>query len=173
MASLPTYDPSVFTDGISQKGVRGADRPQLRRSAYFAGVSEHRCSRLDVQACLALGCSVASGQANLNGTYPARPAIDIGGQSFHNFEGESGGDISLHQAIVISCDVIFDQFAYNAWLADGGLRTGKGPMPRRRSTSPTWPRPIGFGRDTGIDLPDESSGWVTDRASALKIWTKR
>ena len=30
----------------------------------------------------------------------------------------------------------------------------------------------GFGRDTGIDLPGESSGWVIDRADQLKIWNQ-
>ena len=30
----------------------------------------------------------------------------------------------------------------------------------------------GFGRDTGIDLPDESSGWVINRADEVKIWNQ-
>jgi penicillin-binding protein 2 len=31
-------------------------------------------------------------------------------------------------------------------------------------------RAYGFGRDSGIDLPNESSGWVVDRAGEVKIW---
>ena len=78
--------------------------------------------------------------------------------------------ISLHEAIVISCDTIFDQFAYNAWLADGGLRNGSGPYAPPKEYFTNMAKAYGFGRDSGIDLPDESSGWVIDRADELKIW---
>jgi penicillin-binding protein 2 len=91
---------------------------------------------------------------------------------FHNFEGESGGYINLHEAIVISCDVIFDQFAYNAWLADGGLRTGSGPYAPPKEFFTNMAKAFGFGRDTGIDLPEESSGWVINRADEVKIWNQ-
>ncbi len=171
MASLPTYDPSVFTDGISTKayaaltGPTSGD-PLISRAFQSTGAPGSTFKPVSLSA------SVASGQADLNGNYACPSAVDIGGQSFHNFEGESGGDISLHQAIVISCDVIFDQFAYNAWLADGGLRTGKGPYAPPKEYFTNMAKAYGFGRDTGIDLPDESSGWVTDRADQLKIWNE-
>ncbi|WP_268762061.1 penicillin-binding transpeptidase domain-containing protein, partial [Frankia casuarinae] len=89
-----------------------------------------------------------------------------------NFDGESAGPITLHQALVISCDVIFDKFAYDAWLADGGLRNGRGPYSPPKEYFVKMAQAMGFGRTTGLDLPGETRGSVVDRAGAKAIWAE-
>ena len=168
MASLPTYNPSVFTGGISQQDYAALTSPASGDPLISRAFQSTGAPGSTFKA-VSLSAAVASG-ADLNGSYACPSGVNIGGQFFHNFEGEAAGDISLHEAIVISCDVIFDQFAYNAWLADGGLRTGSGPYAPPKEYFTNMAKAYGFGRDSGIDLPGESSGWVVDRAGELKIW---
>ncbi len=170
MASLPTYNPSVFTGGISQQDYAALTSPTSGAPLISRAFQSTGAPGSTFKA-VSLSAAVASG-ADLNGTYACPSGVNIGGQFFHNFEGEAAGDISLHEAIVISCDVIFDQFAYNAWLADGGLRTGSGPYAPPKEYFTNMAKAYGFGRDSGIDLPGESSGWVVDRAGELKIWNQ-
>jgi penicillin-binding protein 2 len=170
MASLPTYNPSVFTNGISEKDYQALTSPAsgdplISRAFQSTGAPGSTFKAVSLSAAVAAG-------NDLNGTYACPSGINIGGQEFHNFEGESGGYISLHEAIVISCDVIFDQFAYNAWLGDGGLRNGSGPYAPPKEFFTNMAKAYGFGRDSGVDLPEESSGWVINRADEVKIWNQ-
>ncbi len=170
MASLPTYDPSVFTNGISEKDYQALTSPAsgdplISRAFQSTGAPGSTFKAVSLSAAVAAG-------NDLNGTYACPSGINIGGQEFHNFEGESGGYISLHEAIVISCDVIFDQFAYNAWLGDGGLRNGSGPYAPPKEFFTNMAKAYGFGRQSGVDLPEESGGWVINRADEVKIWNK-
>ena len=170
MASLPTYNPSIFTGGISQ-----ADYDALTSPASGAPLISRAYQGTGAPGStfkpVSLSAAVASG-ADLNSTYACPSSIQIGNANFHNFEGESGGIINLHEAIVMSCDTIFDQFAYNDWLADGGLRNGSGPYGTPNEYFTKMAKAYGFGRKSGIDLPAESSGWVIDRKTQTAIWNE-
>jgi penicillin-binding protein 2 len=168
MASLPTYDPSIFTGGISSASYAALTGPNSN-DPLISRAFQSTAAPGSTFKPVSLSSAVASG-ADLNGTYACPGAIQIGNQIFHNFEGESGGYMSLHEAIVVSCDVIFDQFAYNDWLTDGGLRNGSGPYAPAKETFTKTAKAYGFGRDSGIDLPAESSGWVIDRVTQQNIW---
>jgi penicillin-binding protein 2 len=168
MASIPTYDPSVFTGGISTKDYAAltssaSNNPLISRA--YQSTSSPGSSFKPVS----LSAAVAGG-ADLNGSYSCPSTLPIGNALFHNFEGESGGVINLHEAIVVSCDTIFDQFAYNDWLADGGLRNGTGPYATAKEYFTKMAKSYGFGRATGVDLPVESRGYVTDRALQQKTY---
>jgi len=170
MASIPSYDPSVFTGGISTKDYAALTGPNsndpLISRAYQSTLSPGSSFKP-----VSLSAAVAGG-SDINGTYSCPSTLPIGNALFHNFEGEAGGNISLHEAIVMSCDTVFDQIAYNDWLADGGLRNGAGPYAPAKQYFTNMAKAFGFGRDTGVDLPAESSGWVTDRAALQKQYTE-
>ena len=170
MASLPTYNPSVFANGISEKDYQALTSPASGDPLISRAFQSTAAPGSTFKA-VSLPAAISAGN-DLNGTYACPSSIDIGGQNFHNFEGEAGGYISLHEAIVMSCDTIFDQFAYNAWLADGGLRNGSGPYAPPKEYFTNMAKAFGFGRDSGIDLPNESSGWVINRADEVKIWNQ-
>ncbi|MGF7236266.1 MAG: penicillin-binding protein 2 [Frankia sp.] len=169
LASLPNYNPSVFTGGISEKDYQALTDPAngipLLSRAYQGASAPGSTFKI-----VSFSTAVMKMNADLNGTYGCPATLQIGGQTFHNFEGESPGDVSLHQAIVVSCDTIFDTFAYNAWLADGGLRQGAAARAKAKEYFTTMAKEFGFGRQTGLDLPGEASGSVVDRADAQKIW---
>ncbi|WP_370652744.1 penicillin-binding protein 2 [Frankia sp. Cj5] len=171
MASLPSYDPSVFVGGVSEADYQALSDPAngiplLSRAYQGSGAPGSTFKAVStITALTNLGASTA-------GNYDCGPSLQIGSQTFHNFEGSSAGPITLHQALVISCDVIFDKFAYDAWLADGGLRNGRGPYPTANEYFVKMARAMGFGSRTGVDLPGETSGSVVGRDGAKAIWTQ-
>ncbi len=169
LASLPSYDPSVFVGGISQADYSALSDPvngtPLLSRAYQGSAAAASTFKV-VSTAVAMEHMGAKGDDK----FDCAPTLQVGDQIFHNFDGSSAGPITLHQALVISCDVIFDKFAYDAWVADGGLRNGRGPYAEPAEHFVRMAEGMGFGRRTGIDLPGETSGAVVDRADARRIW---
>ncbi len=170
MASLPTYDPSAFVGGISAKDyaaltAAGANTPMLSRAYQGATAPGSTFKPVSFTA------AVNGGYASLNGSYDCSSTVQVGSQIFHNFEGEAPGNMDLHQALVVSCDTIFDRFAYAAWLDDGGLRQGAN-LPPAKEVFVRTAREYGFGRQTGVDLPAETAGALVDRARLVKQWNE-
>jgi penicillin-binding protein 2 len=172
MASLPSYDPSVFVGGISEKDYQALSDPAngtpLLSRAFQGSGSPGSTFKPVVSTSTAMTELGATG----DDTYSCSPTLQVGSQTFHNFDGESAGNITLHQALVISCDVIFDKFAYDAWLADGGLRNGRGPYPPAKEYFVNMAKAYGFGKRTGLDLPGETAGAVVGRSGARDIWNE-
>ena len=166
LASYPTYDPTVFVGKIS--------------TAQFAALSNdpgHPLASNTTQGTFPPGstfklsstAALVNGGGSLYGSYACPPELKLGNHVFHNFEGESlggGGGISLTTTLVKSCDTVYYQQAYDAWVRDGGVSS----RPGAREVFTRTARSFGFGAKTGIDLPDERSGTITDRGSKLRAW---
>ncbi|HSP38229.1 MAG TPA: penicillin-binding protein 2 [Frankiaceae bacterium] len=163
MASLPGYDPSEFVGGISQANYDQLTNPDAGTPLFSRAYQGSGAVGSTFKPFSLIAAVTKQGQS-LDANYDCSPSLQVGSQAFHNFEGSSAGPISLHQAIVISCDVIFDKFAYDAWLSDGGLRNGKGPYAPAQEIFVNNARQFGFGSQTGIDLPGETAGAIVDRA---------
>ncbi|MCW2899086.1 MAG: penicillin-binding protein 2 [Streptosporangiaceae bacterium] len=164
LASLPTYDPAVWTGGISQNeydSLLGKDKgePLISRATQgqFAPGSTFKIS--------SLSAAVKDGYS-LNGTYDCPGSFNVGSRAFTNFEGQGHGPMNLHTALVVSCDTIFYRFAYEEWLRDGGIH----PVPRPKDPMVHMARTFGFGTPTGIDLPSESAGRIPDRGWKKEYW---
>jgi penicillin-binding protein 2 len=157
LASYPTYDPAIWTGGISQDeydALLGTRRgqPLISRAiaGQFAPGSTFKIS--------SLSAAVTDG-SDLHGSYDCPGSYTVGNRAFHNFEGESHGSMNLHTAIVVSCDTIFYKLAYDEWKRDGSTQPVKNP----RDPMVAMARNFGFGSATGIDLPGEVSGRIPDR----------
>ena len=118
-ASYPTYDPEVWTGGVSAAELArltdpAAGTPLVSRvtSAAFSPASTFKV--------VSLPAAVAAGNS-LGGTYDCTSGYTIGNRRFANFESRAYGPISLRKAVEVSCDTIFYDFAYRSWLAQGGL----------------------------------------------------
>jgi penicillin-binding protein 2 len=169
VASLPTYNPSVFTGGISTKDYQAllspaAGTPLVSRA--YQGTFPPGSTFKIVSASTAL-TNLGAGPDTL---YDCPSNLQIGTQNFHNFDSEATAPITIHQALVISCDTVFYKFGYDAWLADGGLRNGSGPYGPANEYFVKMAKAFGFGAKTGIDLPSETSGLVVDRANRKATW---
>jgi penicillin-binding protein 2 len=164
LASLPDYDPNQFTGGISAADYAAltaptASNPLISRafSAAYPPGSTFKIS--SAATILQNGLATASTPVECGSSFP------LGTSTFHNFEGEAKGEINLIQAIQYSCDIYFYRFAAAQWYADGNLRlTPSEKAHPDRQLFATMAKAFGYGSPTGIDLPNESSGILYDRA---------
>ena len=165
-ASYPTYDPKVWTGGVTAAEFAlltdsAAGTPLVSRvtSAAFSPASTFKV--------VSLPAAVKAGNA-LDGTYNCTSSYTIGNRRFANFESRAYGPISLRKAVEVSCDTIFYDFAYRSWLAQGGLSAtsdAKDPFVAMADA-------FGLGRTTGIDLPGEQAGRIPDRAWKQEQWER-
>ncbi|GAA4384265.1 penicillin-binding protein 2 [Actinomadura verrucosospora] len=164
MASYPTYDPGIWTGGISQDEYdallgKKQGEPLISRvtQGQFAPGSTFKIS--------SVAAAVKDGNS-LTGTYDCPGSYNVGNRAFRNFEGEELGAMSLHTALVKSCDTIFYRFAYQEWQRDGGMKPKKNPSDPMVKMA----RDYGFGSRTGVDLPSESEGRIPDRGWKKSFW---
>ncbi len=165
LANYPTYDPSVWIGGISQRefdrlfGQSGGE-PILDRATQgeYAPGSTWKVT--------STAAAVKAGY-DPNGSYSCPGAVSIAGRTFNNWTSASMGDMTLHEALVMSCDTVFYQLAYQMWLKDdpNGSPVAHPADPMQKMEL-AW----GFGRPTGVDLPEENTGIVPDRAWKLQYW---
>jgi penicillin-binding protein 2 len=89
---------------------------------------------------------------------------------FNNWTTQNLGPMSLHQALVMSCDTVFYQIAYQMWLRDNV----RADLTASAHAPVQWMQQMelafGFGRNTGIDLPEESPGTVPTRQWLYYYW---
>ncbi|MEV6791379.1 penicillin-binding protein 2 [Streptomyces sp. NPDC051320] len=163
MASAPTYDPNVWSGGISAKDYAkltktSSNYPLLNRAIQGQSAPGSTFKVISTSA------AVNAGYAP-DGGYPCTSSMSIGNRVFKNFEGESFGDISLGKALEVSCDTVFYYLAYDQWKKDGG---------NHPKHAKDWffktAHQFGLGKKTGIDLPDEVTGRVPDRAWKQAYW---
>jgi penicillin-binding protein 2 len=173
MASAPTYNPNIWSGGISAKDYaalnsQSSDFPMLNRAIQGQSAPGSTFKVVSTTAALNAGYSYDS-------TFPCTSSMTIGGRVFKNFEGENFGAINLSKALEVSCDTVFYNIAYQQWLSDGGTKP-KHPQDWLYKTA----HQFGLGADTGIDLPGEVKGRVPDRQwhqdyyNAMKdIWCRQ
>jgi penicillin-binding protein 2 len=161
MASNPTYDPALFTGGISYKEALGLDlcfpkkpcpkpshnNPLLDR-ALLAAYPPGSTFKPFVAA-----AAIKDGFASLGGSYPCPSEVDYGGVTFHNWDPGDHGYYSLPEALAHSCDTVFYQFGIDWWKQY--YNSGRTDELMQRDL-----RQMGFGKPTGIDLPADTSGLV-------------
>lgn len=166
MASYPSYDPNVWSGGISPAEYAyltsaKAGTPLLDRAyqGQFAPGSTFKI--VTSSAMLQNGFSSRD-------IYDCSPDFAVGSQDFHNFEGEAFGPITLKRTLEVSCDTVFYRAAYQMWLRDGGNH----PVAHPADPVQTMARAYGLGRVTGLDLPGEAPGDVQTRQEKLATWNQ-
>ncbi len=165
MASLPTYDPSIWVGGITTKEFgaltsKTSGQPLVSR-AFQGGFAPG--STFKVVSSTAM---LQSGRYTQAGPYPCPSNLTIGGRKFTNSESKSYGPINLERAIEVSCDTVFYGVANAEWVRDGGAHPVH-PKDIFINAALAW----GFGKKTGIDLPGESSGSILTRQDRINTWT--
>lgn len=161
MASNPTYDPTAFVGHISPK--------------VYAGLSNapgHPLISNAVQGLFAPGSTfkIVSTAAAVRAGYPLGGFYPCPGsyKGKRNFEGESFADLNLTDTLIRSCDTVYYKVAFEQWQKDGGRTGRKNAAEVFSKEARVW----GFGKKTGVDLPDERVGLITDRAYKKAFWQK-
>ncbi|GAA3724478.1 penicillin-binding protein 2 [Salinactinospora qingdaonensis] len=164
VASLPTYDPTIWHGGIDQRTYdellsEEAGDPLVSRvvQAQYPAASTFK---------VASAAAALENGTDMDGSYKCPSSVTIGDREFHNYESSAHGSISLHKAIVVSCNTVFYQFGYDMWKADGGTD----PVANPKNPMQTMARGFGFGEPTGVDLPYEADGRVPGREWKRQYW---
>ncbi len=168
MASYPTYDPKIWAGGISAREFRGlfgtaGSEPILNRATQgqYAPGSTWKVT--------STAAAVAAGYP-LDGLYSCPATVTIDGHTYANDGSPSLGDMSLAQALVVSCDTVFYNLAYNIWLGDDrkadDVTTPHARVQEMQKMELGW----GFGKDPGVDLPGQSPGTVPTREWLYYLW---
>lgn len=146
MASYPTYDPEIWSGGISQKDYRQLSRPAANyplvnkadEGLYPTGST---FKVVDSVAALEQGVIAPWTTLNAAGSYTNH------GQVFNDWNPAGHGTIDLTQALVQSADTYFYQVGYMFYL-------------RKGTELEDWATRLGYGHITAIDIPGETPGRV-------------
>jgi penicillin-binding protein 2 len=168
MASVPSYNPSIWTGGISNQQYRqlfgkAAGEPILNRvtQGQYAPGSTFKVT--SAAAAVSAGYSLAS-------TYNCPARYNIGSQSFINDGQNNLGPMSLHEALVVSCDTVFYELANQIYQHDrtryNVVTKPDVPVQEMQKMEVAW----GFGKTPGIDLPEQSPGSIPTRAWLYYLW---
>lgn len=151
MASYPTYDPTEFVNGITVNRFQQLNDPAsyypLNNRAIQGEYAPGSTFKM-VTSLAALGRDVIAPNTTINDT----GSFSVGNPPtvFRNAFGTAWGTVNLTRALTVSSDVYFYQLGEK-------LDTSRKPYPIQDMA-----RSLGFGADTGIELPFEASGRVPD-----------
>jgi penicillin-binding protein 2 len=168
MDSYPAYNPNVWVNGISSNQFKylfgtGHGEPVLDRvtQGEYAPGSTFKIS--STAAALANGFSI-------NGSYDCPASVSVGGRSFANDGQPSLGPISFREALIQSCDTVYYEIAYQMWQTDNRKAdyqaNPNAPIQKMQQMELDW----GFGKYTGIDVPEESTGTIPTRQWLYWLW---
>ncbi len=168
MASYPTYNPSVWSNGISAKEFNALfgsaeSEPILDRATQGTYSPGSTWKVTSTAAAVAAGYS-------LYGQYDCPASISIGGRTYSNDGNPNEGYMSFDQALVQSCDTVYYELAFDIWLRDhrsaNDVISPSTPIQEMQKMELAW----GFGKDTGVDLPGEYNGTVPTREWLYYFW---
>ena len=166
MASYPTYDPNSWEKGLTVQQAEDLfsekkSVPALNRAlqGLFAPASTFKVVSL---------MAAASAGYNLKATYKCPSEVQVGTQTFRNFDSKNQGSMNMYKAMAVSCDTIWYQIAFDEWLRDGGLRPKSNPNDYFFEAA----KAFNITQKVGIDLPSESSSRLADR-DYKKSWYKQ
>ncbi|WP_435769805.1 penicillin-binding protein 2 [Nocardioides sp. SYSU DS0651] len=157
MASQPTYDPSLWVGGISDRQLErlyseAAGTPLLGRATQGQFAPGSTWKPFMTSAALTNGYS-------LDTTLPCGSAFRVGNRDFKNFESGAHGIIGFARALEVSCNTFFYRIGYDYWRQYGSDVDDVKARDPLVEGAKDW----GFGARTGIDLPGEASGRIADR----------
>jgi penicillin-binding protein 2 len=176
MASNPTYDPAIWNSGLTRaeahsldlcytgeadKKTGRCDRPPTHNNPLLDRAIQGEYPPGSTFKPFVAAAAMKEHFATMNGRYDCPASYtapgDTSGTVFDNWSPVSLGAITLTEALVISCDTVFYQFGWDYWVKY--FRSGK-----THDSMEGDIRSMGFGRDTGVDLPYELSGRVPSPA---------
>lgn len=140
LASGPSFDLNVFPNGLSMEAW-----DELRKDINLplfarASMAEYPPG----QAFRWVTAAAAQASGNDQSAFPCSGSVKYGGRSFHDWQKEPHGMLSLEEALVQSCNGYFYQLA-NAVGMDDLVAAAQA---------------MGFGTTSGLPLIREASGYV-------------
>ncbi len=168
MASIPSFDPSIFVGGLTQEewgvlqdkgafnnfAIQGSYAPAstFKVVAYSLALEESIYPQAEVDS---------PPLANHTDDYFCSGQLqfqfgDDSQQVFNDWTADGHGNVDLHESLAASCDLYFWEIALRVWRGRDA-EFDEAQIQR-------WAEQLGFGSSSGVDLPFEQSGLVPDRA---------
>ncbi len=150
MASVPTYDPTLFLGGITNADwdkltAKDSEYPLNNRAITGLYPPASTFKAMTGLAGLQYGVTKEWRVYDCEGRWTA-----MGEQWPKSCWDKSGhGNISFHGGVVDSCDVVFYEIGYEFYK-------------QKDEKLQKFAKQFGFGKKTGIDLPGEAAGRVPD-----------
>ena len=154
LASYPSYDPTMFTDGLSKREARALLNPRTAplNNRAISGLYPPGSTFKPFVAAAA----VKAGFAKPGDFFPCPAQFkvpgDTSGTVFRNWKPTDSGTISFAEALIQSCDTVFYPWGLQFWRE----RQARGDLFQDELRG--W----GFGETTGIEIPGEQEGRVPD-----------
>lgn len=150
MASNPTFKPSEWVGGISEKNYKKlaaprANHPLLNRVTQSARAVGSTFKAIDAVAALEEGVVTTSTTFFCNGRYIAPHTSD--NRVFHCWDRSGHGTVDLISAMSCSCDTYFYNVGYSFYQ-------------RKGTELADWAKRLGMGEVTGVDIPGEVAGRI-------------
>ncbi len=175
MASFPTFDPREFVGGLSEDYAQylyhdeDVPQPTINRAV------QARYPPGSVYKIVTGAAYVEGGLTTPRTQLPCPPSYEQGGIVFNNWNRVDEGRMDLAVAIMRSCDTYFYDLAYQQWVReDRQLEAADRDLSQAEidEVVPEVAGRFGFGRQLGIDLPSESSGYVPTRQVKFETWLR-
>jgi penicillin-binding protein 2 len=142
MVSKPGFDLGLFSPSISERQWRNLNNDLLHplENRSIRGLYAPASTFKIVTAVAALAEKVVRPEQKFN----CKGELELAGQAFRCWNRYGHGKVSFHRALVESCDIYFYEL---------GLKLGPERIARYASM-------FGFGKPTGIKLPQEMPGLI-------------
>lgn len=163
-ASWPTYDPDIWTSGISAQEYADLIDPDGGQPLVDRALADTYPPASTFKA-FSLPAAIATG-IDPEGQYACPGSLDIAGQTFTNFESRPYGQLNLQRIMEVSCDTVFYRWAYQNWQDLGGLDAKQD----LQDPFVLLAQDFGFGAQSGIDLPGEVGGTIIGREAKAATW---
>ncbi len=154
LASYPTFDPTIWSGGLSDKQWKKAwkrlsdpkaNQPLVSKAYQGVYAAGSTFKAIDAVAALEEGVIVPSTRYYCNGRYP--PTGEIGEAHWSCWTPYGHGSPDLDAALAQSCDVYFYNIGYAFYNRPG-------------TELADWAKRLGLGKTTGLDIPGEVAGRV-------------
>jgi len=157
LATVPSYNPSLFIGGISEANYKALlddpTKPLLDRTIqgeYAPGSTFKMITALS---------GLQNGVITPGYVFDDEGKLVIGNFPAHNDNNAAYGPVDLQRAITVSSDLYFDKIGLDLWY--GRQHFGQTALQNTANL-------LGLGAATGIDLPNEAGGKIPTPASYLK-----
>ena len=168
VASYPTYDPTLFVGGISQRDYARLTDPSAGTPLVDRAIAGEYAPGSTFKL-ITTSSLVMHHEINTYTRYPCPGSVTIDGRVKTNFDSEVLGDITLRDALGYSCDTFFYGPAANEYYRDQariahGLKAHE--YLQRMAAA------YGVGRSPGVDLPagEQAGGSYADRETRMARW---
>jgi penicillin-binding protein 2 len=159
MASYPTYNPAEFVNGIRPEVFRALNDP----AGHFPLNNWAIQGQYAPGSTFKLPSAIAAmrrGIINERTTFEDKGSLRVGNRTFRNAGERAWGRVNVTRGLAVSSDVFFYTLAANLWTQ----RSQHGETPIQETA-----RELGMGEKTGIELPSEARGRLSDPTVRKKL----